>query len=1089
MEPKGYNGKSRNYNAETFIEQRLLELCSENEKKIKIYFDWQSCKNDYVRRTTTIVYDFQHYSLHDHTHSTSILEGIEMFLGDERIEKLGIGDLWLLLQVAYGHDIGMAIRYDELKGLWEKPEFIEYLEQELSNPDSNAQESILYYKQIHNLIFGKNQMNGIDNDNKIQFENCWPLQVQRSVNVIVGEYLRTNHGKRSEEYIEKYTKGICKDTEYRLFRLVGEVSYAHVTDFEYIFNSLPYEVDGFGKEKMHPQFVAALLRLGDLLDMDNNRFDLYALEHFGELPRISQVHLEKHLAISHLRVTETIIEATGKTESPEVAHVVQGWFNMLEQEVKNITSKWNSIVPSDFGGCIFRECKLCVFLNGNRYSSRNENNFSVDKHKLIQLLIGKEIYDSDLEAFREYIQNAMDATKVKIWLDILNGEYDYYLEEIKKDKADIQPFDFKKDDLLRRAIEIEVKVEEECDEVKFSIRDRGIGIDEECIQAISCIGKGWRGRKKYKKYIASMPKWLCPTGGFGIGMQSGFMLTDKIHILTKCEDQKANHVVLHSPNLGGEITKESYSLNKEGTEIYFRVPVMRLYQIKWIQESFQKYADERKIVSNEQLGGFFDYSRLPHMLTDALTKYIKEIVPNNFIPIRVCCKSSGINELLTGNIYENLESEKILDEKTQVTYIPTKEGAIFWDEKECVYMEINLGIEKRNIPGRYCFKNVIVSHDSKKEDKLLDKTAGYLIDFMGFNTEHCLQIDRNSFLSGFDARKYKFDCIHMFVTKFVEEQRKTVNTARFLSNMAKSLILIDGLYCGYNEDAEKLLNSSDDIAVRYVIKDEQEKCEIKKGFYEIAKLYNSFANKRYPILYSNGTKMDKRMEASEEIPKFTEFEYNEETDRGHEDVRHRPEAFRAFEAGIPIIFKYGNTVYYNKRIHNIVSIEEMVVLMLEDFWSGKPVYRFIIGEESADVIFMIYEEGKDIRSEKELFIDIVKKRRFYLDLPEYDSEYDLLYVEKLPFAPRKEEISGKEKNLILVPFSLSIFGMLQQKNKKISMNDFLKMVQEGSNFRGCVNWVMKFSKYGKNPERKKVEDEYIRLCKKFYHYYYNEGEL
>ena len=29
-----------------------------------------------------------------------------------------------------------------------------------------------------------------------------------------------------------------------------------------------------------------------------------------------------------------------------------------------------------------------------------------------------------------------------------------------------------------------------------------------------------------------MPDWLRPTGGFGIGMQSAFMVTDKIEIYT-----------------------------------------------------------------------------------------------------------------------------------------------------------------------------------------------------------------------------------------------------------------------------------------------------------------------------------------------------------------------------------------------------------------------------------------------------------------------------------------------------------------------------------------------------------------------------
>lgn len=1082
METKGFDGKSRNYNAETYIEQRLWELCSENERKIKIYFDWQACKNDYMRRTSTIVYDFQHYSLHDHTHSTTILEGIEMFLGNERIAQLGIGDLWLLLQVAYGHDVGMAIRYEELKGLCEDKDFIEFLEQEIDNPDSNAQESILYYRQINNLIFGQEQMDGIDDKNrkKIQFENCWPLQLQRSMNVIIGEYLRANHGKRSERYIEKYTEGLCKDTEYRLFRLVGEVSYAHVTDFDYILNSLPYEVDGFGNEKMHPQFVAALLRIGDLLDMDNNRFDMYTLEHFGELPRISQAHLEKHLSISHLRITDTVIEAKGKTQSPEVAHVVQGWFNMLEREVKNITSRWNSIVPPGFGGCIFKTCDLQVFLNGNIYSSDNESNFKVDKHKLIQLLIGTQIYDSELEAFREYIQNAMDATKVKLWLDVLKGNYDYYLEEVQKEKSEIQPFDFSHDDLMRRAIEIEVEVLKKSAEVRFSIKDRGIGIDEECIDAISNIGKGWRGRKKYKKYISKMPKWLLPTGGFGIGMQSGFMLTDKVHILTKCEDQNACHIVLNSPNMGGEITRQSYSLNQEGTEIYFNIPVIRLFQVKRIQECLRKHSVNRiKDNEKEQLGGFFDYDRLPEVLIEVLSAYIKEIVPNSLIPIRMKCKSARINTVITGNFYNYLDGDKVYDEKNRIMSMQTNSGMAFWDEKKCVYMEFDVSGKEE---GRFCFRNVLVRHTSK-EDKLLDKTGGYLIDFMGFRTEECLQIDRNSFLDTFNPRTYKLQCIHLIVSEMAKRE-EWIPFDMFAkgTDVVRVLVLIDGVYYGYNENVEKMLRDDLTIEARYVKSDEQGNCKIREGEYPLSELYDVLAHKKYPVFY-----VSDKLWNEDRYATYYKFDYSAEdkTDKSLLASYYKPDIFKAFEDDTPILWTGKEK---NRRRDRHSYVKEMIPLILEDFWSDGPVFQFRIGDNSEN-ISMIQETTREILTERDLFVSAVTNRKFYLEMPKYDSEYDYLYVDKLPFETENEIVSEEGRNLILIPFSLSIYGMLEQKNKAISLNEFLDMVKNGDNFRSYVDWAMKYSRYKKNPERKKVEDAYISLCKKIYKYTHeNSGE-
>lgn len=52
-----------------------------------------------------------------------------MFLGKWRIERLGIGNAWLLLNAAYGHDIGMVIQHQEILDLWrDDKDFQKYLD-------------------------------------------------------------------------------------------------------------------------------------------------------------------------------------------------------------------------------------------------------------------------------------------------------------------------------------------------------------------------------------------------------------------------------------------------------------------------------------------------------------------------------------------------------------------------------------------------------------------------------------------------------------------------------------------------------------------------------------------------------------------------------------------------------------------------------------------------------------------------------------------------------------------------------------------------------------------------------------------------
>lgn len=284
------------------------------------------------------------------------------------------------------------------------------------------------------------------------------------------------------------------------------------------------------------------------------------------------------------------------------------------------------------------------------------------------------------------------------------------------------------------------------------------------------------------------------------------------------------------------------------------------------------------------------------------------------------------------------------------------------------------------------------------------------------------------------------------------------------------------MHYGYSPKAEKLLKDDSKIDVSYVVKDGQGKCEIHKGDYKISKLYHVLAFKDYPIFYVVNKLRDN--DTKEKPPVYEDFDYRKE-DRGEIDLHYRPDIFKAFEENTPI-FGMNTGKLQNRRVN------EMIPLIIDDFCSEKPTFQFSLAVEDEVVISMLQENDKETRTEKEIFKDAVNKKALYLEMPEYDtdSEYDILFVDRIPFEPDVKTVSGKGKKLILIPFGLSIYGILEQK-RNISMDDFLERVKDeehNSNFRGCVDWVMKYSEKGKNSERKDVEEAYIRFCKKIYDY-------
>ena len=81
---------------DTYIEKRFLEKLNDIEDRKyreSIKLSWLSDKMLYEDLTKKIEFEFTHYSLHDSSHSVSILQYIYMLLGKEIIDLFSVGDI------------------------------------------------------------------------------------------------------------------------------------------------------------------------------------------------------------------------------------------------------------------------------------------------------------------------------------------------------------------------------------------------------------------------------------------------------------------------------------------------------------------------------------------------------------------------------------------------------------------------------------------------------------------------------------------------------------------------------------------------------------------------------------------------------------------------------------------------------------------------------------------------------------------------------------------------------------------------------------------------------------------------------------
>ena len=91
------------------LETHLKNICNDNSEYANLYATWELNKKTYTSILKTVSVNYPHYSLHDDSHSESIITNIEMLLGVDRIKRLSPTETWMILQCSYLHDFGMAL--------------------------------------------------------------------------------------------------------------------------------------------------------------------------------------------------------------------------------------------------------------------------------------------------------------------------------------------------------------------------------------------------------------------------------------------------------------------------------------------------------------------------------------------------------------------------------------------------------------------------------------------------------------------------------------------------------------------------------------------------------------------------------------------------------------------------------------------------------------------------------------------------------------------------------------------------------------------------------------------------------------------
>jgi molecular chaperone HtpG len=450
---------------------------------------------------TRVQHVFPNYTLHNTGHSFRIMEYMTKIVAD--LSRLSELEVALLFYSALLHDIGMAVSHEDIEAI--KSDSFEFCD--------------------------------------VKFSAMKKLMLNDE-NLALQEYVRRIHASLSGKFVRTNLKDklvIPKLTTLDFSNELAVICESHTQDYDWIKRTLRIN-DVRGDYHFNSQFIASVLRLGDILDIDGNRtpYNLYKLIS----PKgISDEEWKQHYVISNndkIALNETTqqkrIVFHGKATNASIHRKILIYIGWVQTELINATALVNGMAPK-YNLIYDTTPEVNIQTEGYTFS---DYKMTLEFKAISSLLMGEKIYGSKSLGLRELIQNSMDSCRIR--------------QETIKSKLQ-----FGEDPYLPK-----IKVILDSEKKQVIIKDNGTGMSMEIIKKhFLNIGVSYYNSTDFLLKDFDYK----PIGNFGIGFLSCFMLSDTVKVITRHYLSSKKYLIeLEQGNEWTSLT-ETEDLNFDGTEV------------------------------------------------------------------------------------------------------------------------------------------------------------------------------------------------------------------------------------------------------------------------------------------------------------------------------------------------------------------------------------------------------------------------------------------------------------------------------------------------------------------------------------------
>ncbi|MDD5810492.1 MAG: hypothetical protein PUD17_00165 [Treponema sp.] len=543
------------------IEQKSAS-CDENKKL------WQVSKDiikSVVEHSKQISSQMSEYDIHDERHSEKVIEIMEHLLV-EKIEKLSFYELILLYLSAYLHDSGMALpnwEYDALRAVEGCDKYYDStLKFSIKNDFKSPQTfdeikrivrsaNLIDYNSAKNYIFIENSEDKVvESISKLIFEyetfrNRYVTQLKEKnkscdyiefSKVIRSEFIRITHHKKAVNNIKNlknkietaispyYTNTFLQDLE--------NICQAHGDNLDFI-KKLPKESEDWENNKNNIQFLALILRLGDIIHFSSDRapLSLYSEKQISNEESLKHWKVKfQDIKYNFSKIENQIsISFQAFCSEPEMYYFLTDYINGIDEEINNfyrLKQTWEKLEKFDVYNIILNPTVLRDNIKYDRdvFIPDEKMKFTLNQSKILNLLMGVQLYKDKFACLRELYQNALDTSKCLLAYNKTKG--------------------------VSEKICIEFGIGEENLEGRnrkyIYCLDHGLGMDKYIVENyLLHIGNSYY---KSRDFDAKNTDWkfdVKPTSQFGIGILSCYMIADKLGVTSiYYENQKELSFVL-----------------------------------------------------------------------------------------------------------------------------------------------------------------------------------------------------------------------------------------------------------------------------------------------------------------------------------------------------------------------------------------------------------------------------------------------------------------------------------------------------------------------------------------------------------------